>query len=231
MAESKVIKSGIESSVEGASETIVKDIVKGLYEKRYVPGQRLVEADLVETYGVSRTTVREAVRRLSVQGVVEINHNRGARIRTISKSEARSILLITELIVGLAARLAAENIEEPGARDTMRKTLATIVEPAAATKKYQFIRRRNKFHRTLARVGKSFEIENILANLQVHLVRNQLVMAPEKRAENYTRIVENVLKGDAEAAENAARRHVQEMIKLLDEYAESQEAILDEDDE
>ena len=223
MPEPKRATSGSVSVMEGASETVVKDIVMGLYEKRYVPGQRLIEADLVETYGVSRTTVREAVRRLSVQGVVEINHNRGARIRTISKTEARSMLLITEVIVGLAARLAAENIDEPGSRELMRQTLDSIVEPAAATQKYDFIRRRNNFHRTLARVGKSFEIENILSNLQVHLVRNQLVMQPEQRAKNYTKIVNKVLDGDAKGAEAAARKHVQEMIKMLGECTESQQ--------
>jgi DNA-binding GntR family transcriptional regulator len=209
--------------MEGASETVVKDIVMGLYEKRYVPGQRLIETDLVETYGVSRTTVREAVRRLSVQGVVEINHNRGARIRTIGKTEARSMLLITEVIVGLAARLAAENIDEPGSRELMCHTLDSIVEPAAATQEYDFVRRRNNFHRTLARVGKSFEIENILSNLQVHLVRNQLVMQPEQRAKNYTKIVNKVLDGDAKGAEAAARKHVQEMLEMLGECTESQQ--------
>jgi DNA-binding GntR family transcriptional regulator len=199
------------------SDRIVKHILKGLYEGRYVAGQRLVEPDMVSRYNVSRSTVREAIKRLAAQGVVETHHNRGARIRQLSKDEARNILLITEVIVGLAARLAAQHIDEPGNRDLFEQTLAELLAPANQADRYEFVRMRNRFHRTMARISKNPELEQMLANMQVHLVRNRLVMQPEERAKSYQAMGDAILAGDEDTAEKNARAHVRRMIELLDD--------------
>ena len=54
-----------------SSDLIVRDVVRGLYEGRYVAGQRLAEPDLMRSYGVARSTVREAIKRLVAEGVLE----------------------------------------------------------------------------------------------------------------------------------------------------------------
>jgi len=200
-----------------ASDRIVRDVLRGLYEGRYVAGQRLVEPDLVTRYNVSRSSVREAIKRLAAQGVVEAQHNRGARIRQLTRKEARNILMITEVIVGLAARLAAENIDRDGARADLEEALAALMDANTDDNRYDFVRMRNRFHRTMARISGSPELEQTLANLQVHLVRNRLVMKPEDRAASYKRIADAILNGDGMAAEDAARRHVRVMIDLLDQ--------------
>ena len=203
-----------------SSERIVKDILRGLYDGRYVAGQRLVEPDLVARYAVSRSTVREAIKRLAAQGVVEAHHNRGARIRQLSKEEARNILCISEVIVGLAARMAAANIDEPGCREEMQQVVDRIVEATRQSDKIVFLRARNRFHRTMARISRNPELDQIIANLQVHLVRNRLVMQPEEREASYIAIGKAILAGDVEAAEANARKHVRRMIELVDEAYE-----------
>lgn len=203
-----------------SSERIVKDILRGLYDGRYVAGQRLVEPDLIAHYGVSRSTVREAIKRLAAQGVVEAHHNRGARIRQMSKEEARNILCITEVIVGLAARMAAANISEPGCREEMQDVVERIIVAIRQPDKIGFLRARNRFHRTMVRIGRNPELEQLLANLQVHLVRNRLVMQPQEREDSYVTIGQAILAGDQEAAEACARRHVRRMIELVDQAYE-----------
>lgn len=205
-----------EGSALSTSDKIVRHIIKGLYEGRYVAGQRLVEPDMVSRYNVSRSTVREAIKRLAAQGVVETHHNRGARIRQVTKEEARNILLITEVIVGLAARMAAQNIADPENRRQFEEVLAALLTSSAVSDRYEFIRMRNRFHRTMARVSRNPELEQIMVNLQVHLVRNRLVMHPDERARSYSAIGAAVLAGDAELAETSARNHVRRMIDLLD---------------
>jgi len=200
-----------------SSDRIVKSILKGLYEGRFVAGQRLVEPDLVSQYEVSRSTVREAIKRLAAMGVVEASLNRGARIRQLSKDEARNVLRIIEVIVGLAARLAAENIADPEGRALVEQALADLIAASKQADRYEFVRQRNRFNRTLARVSKNPELEHLLANMQVHLVRNRLVMQPEDRARSYAAIGAAVLAGDAEAAERNARAHVRRVIDMLDE--------------
>ncbi|WP_372890773.1 GntR family transcriptional regulator [Rhodosalinus sp.] len=208
---------GTQRRAVSSSEAIVRDIIRGLYEGRYVAGQRLVEPNLAEHYGVSRGTVREAVNRLSAQGIVEAQHQRGARIRQPSKSEALNMLLITEVIVGLAARQAAAKIDLPGARDSFEAALAPLMTPQHAPDPLEFARLRSRFYRAMTRIADNRELERILSNLQVHLVRNRLVIDPERRAEAYRRIGAAVLGGDEDGAEAAARAHVRSLIERLDE--------------
>lgn len=199
------------------SDRIVRHIIRGLYDGQYVAGQRLVEPDLVRHYDVSRSTIREAIKRLAAQGVVETHHNRGARIRQLTKHEARNILLITEVIIGLAARLAAEHIDEGDNRKIFADILAELLSASRMADRFQFVRIRNRFHRTMAQISKNPELEQNIANLQVHLVRNRLVMQPEERAKSYAAIGTAILAGDAEGAEKSARAHARRMIDLLDE--------------
>lgn len=204
-----------EKPTSGAAETIVRDILRGLYEGRYVSGQRLVEPDLIARYQVSRPTVREAIKRLAAQGVVETRHYHGARIMTVSEEEAKNILLIAELLVGLAARQAAEKIEEGSARKDLGEALDAVTRASGGSDRFDVILARNRFHRTLARIAGSRVLESTLGNLHVHLVRNKLVMTPEQRAASYRKIADAIFAGDADAAEAHAKAHVRAMIELL----------------
>ncbi|TDK45719.1 GntR family transcriptional regulator [Antarcticimicrobium luteum] len=206
---------GSAKGTTSAAETIVRDILRGLYEGRYVSGQRLVEPDLIGRYGVSRSTVREAIKRLAAQGVVETRHHHGARIMTMTRDEALNILLIAEVLVGLAARQAAEHIDEGTARQDLQDALDAVTAAALSEERFDFILSRNHFHRTLARIARSRVLEQSLFNLHVHLVRNKLVMTPEQRAASYQRIADAIFAGDAAAAEVSARAHVRAMIDLL----------------
>ncbi|HTM78365.1 MAG TPA: FCD domain-containing protein, partial [Devosia sp.] len=94
--------------------------------------------------------------------------------------------------------------------------LSDLLAANTMADRYEFIRMRNRFHRTMARISKNPELEQMLANMQVHLVRNRLVMQPEERAKSYAAIGAAILAGDAEAAEKNARAHVRHMINLLD---------------
>ncbi len=200
-----------------AADTVVRDILRGLYEGRYVAGQRLAEPDLIARYGVSRSTVREAIKRLAAQGVVETRQHQGARIPSVSTAEARNILLIAEMIVGLAARQSAQAIDTPGSREALTEALAAVETASHAQDKFEVVLARNRFHRTLARIARSPVLENTLSNLHVHLVRNRLVMTPEQRLKSYRAIAAAILAGDAETAETRARAHVRQMIDRLDD--------------
>jgi DNA-binding GntR family transcriptional regulator len=66
-----------------SSKQIVRDVVRGLYESRYVARQRLAEPDLMRGYSVSRGSVREAIHPLAAEGVVAVHQYRGAYIRQL----------------------------------------------------------------------------------------------------------------------------------------------------
>jgi DNA-binding GntR family transcriptional regulator len=200
-----------------ASDRIVADLARGLYDGRYAPGQRLVEPDLMERYGVGRSTVREAINRLSAVGIAAAHSFRGAQIRQLSRKEARDILLILELMIGLAARLAAANIGKPGRRRRFNEVYRQLLAFADDHESYEMVRARDRFYRAMTRVGDNAELERFLPNTQVHLVRTHLRVSAEQCFEDYRRIGEAVLEGDEQAAETAARRHIRRSMMRLDE--------------
>lgn len=201
-----------------SSDVLARDIVRGLYEGRFVAGQRLVEPDLMEKFAVSRSTVREAIKKLTAQGIAESHLNRGARIRQLTLNEARNILLILEQLLGLAARQAAQNIDEPGNRAQMDKVLEPFLENDPDIDKFEFSRLRNRFNRTMARIGGNAELEMMLSNINAHGVGHRLEITPEQRRQAYRRIGAAVLSGDAEAAEREARASVRRSIEMLGAY-------------
>lgn len=78
----------------------------------YAPGERLGEVDLARQLGVSRTPVREALRRLSAEGLVDITPNKGARVVELSPADLDHVFLLRAHVEGLAARLAAATVDE-----------------------------------------------------------------------------------------------------------------------
>lgn len=195
---------------EGGSTSaqIVRDIVKGLYEGRYVPGQRLAEPDLMASYGVSRSTIRESLKALSADGVVVLEAYRGAHIRRLSREQAANLFAITEVVLGLAARQAASKIGADGARSRLEALFQAIRDYREEEGRFEFLRRRNRYFRELVSISGNDEIDRILPRLQVHLIRNRLTVPASERISGYRAITDAVLAGDAAAAEMAARTYV-----------------------
>lgn len=199
-----------------SSDALARDIVRALYDGRIAPGERLVEPDLMAKYRVSRSTVREAIKKLTAQGIAESHLNRGASICQPDARDALNILLIMERLIGLAARQAALNIDAPGHRALLEDTLAPLLAPAPELSTFDYARLRNRFHRTLAQIAENRELERILSNMNVHIFSQRLRLSPQERSQSYHRIGRAVLSGDAQAAETEARAHVRRSIETLE---------------
>lgn len=78
----------------------------------YAPGARLGEVELAQALGVSRTPVREALRHLSAEGLVDITPNKGARVVDFSPEDLEHVFVLRAHVEGLAARLAAPRISD-----------------------------------------------------------------------------------------------------------------------
>ncbi|MGH1356429.1 MAG: GntR family transcriptional regulator [Thalassovita sp.] len=198
-----------------SADTLARDIVRGLYEGQFTAGQRLVEPDLMERFGVSRSTVREAIQKLTAQGLVETHLNRGARIRELTLQQARNIVLILEQLLALAARQAAENIDAPGSREQLEAALAPFGTKAPPQDKFEFARMRNRFNRTLARIGGNDELAALLSNINAHMIGHRMNMAAEDKRQVYCRIGTAILEGNAALAERRVRAHLHGYLDLL----------------
>jgi DNA-binding GntR family transcriptional regulator len=198
---------------------IVRSVLEGLYQGRYVPGQRLAEADLIRDFQVSRGSVREALNRLEAEGVIELARNRGAYIRALSRSDARDALAIVEVVIGLAARLAAERIKSTDSRELLEASLSRLLDAPKRSDLLAFVKARNGFYRALVKIGANRELARMLPGMQVHLLRVQFRRFLDAEdaigASDYRRIAEAVLDGNGALAEREARRHIRNVTAAI----------------
>lgn len=202
-----------------AREVIVRDIIRGLYEGRYVPGQRLIEAQLTARSGASRGPVREALNRLAATGVVELTLQRGACVRKLTVEEAIDILVVVEGLVGIAARLAAQRIGRPGARETIEAARDRILTIDRSTGTADYATARDTFYAAITRTAGNDQLSRLLQIVQIHLIRVQfrsaMRSAERRRDGDYQRIADEIIQGRPAAAESAARAHIRRSIAAL----------------
>lgn len=99
---------------------IIRD---GIHSGRFVPGQRLIEADLMKEFGVSRSRIREAFRRLEADRLIDIQKNRGASVRRISRKEVTDTLEVLRATALLIAEKVADRAGSPEVREAIKRSL------------------------------------------------------------------------------------------------------------
>lgn len=195
-------------------ERVAEAITKALLRREYSVGQRLVEAELTQKMGVSRSTVREALKILASRGVVEIIPHKGAAIRGLSLTDAESLLAVLEVLTGLAARLAAEKIDRPRNRQRFAAAARPLIESDEERHLEEALDRRAKFYQAMFDIADSEDLNRAVPTWRAHLFRNQF-FAFHTRADvgamkrEYRSIAEAILAGDAAKAELQTRRHFQ----------------------
>src|ERR1700723_750050 len=88
-------------------DRVVMELRQAILSGRLKPGERLIEGHLADELGVSRNPVREAIRVLASEGLVDVAARRGASVAVMSDQEARETIEVRALLEGQNARLAA----------------------------------------------------------------------------------------------------------------------------
>lgn len=195
-----------------AVDVVFETIRKGIINGRFAPGQRLVIRDLAEEIPYSRSTFREALRRLAAERLVSLIPNRGASVQRLTRQEMADLFEIRELLEGQAARRAAERIGESG----HRKRFASMwdkVRRGNPADRPAFIEHNQLFHSTIVDLSGNSRLPEMLNQLQIPILMFQwrTLMTPEEialsQAEHKT-IAKAILEGRPNLAEAAMRRHV-----------------------
>jgi DNA-binding GntR family transcriptional regulator len=185
----------------------------------YVAGQRLVEAELCERFGVSRFTARTALQYLVGQGLVEVRKNQGARIRSVSIDEAIEITEVRRALEGLCAARAAERATRED-----RAELRQIVRSMRAAWKegllLQYSDLNGALHNAIRTIAKHETSARILDQLRGQMVRHQFRLAllpgrPAISLPQHQAIVAAIAAGDPVAADDAMRQHIDSVIETL----------------
>lgn len=187
-----------------------EDLRRAILTGRYKPGERLVEDRLSEELGISRVPIREALRTLAGDGLVEVRPNRGASVAAVSAEMARDLVEVRAMLEGLNARLAARH-QQPGIAAELRAILREGNKAAVSRDVADLVRLNAEFHDKLAQAGRNAILWDIMRTLRERtglvFARNTATRAVRDWDE-HSRILAAVIEGDEELASLLATRHV-----------------------
>ncbi|MBE2212838.1 MAG: GntR family transcriptional regulator, partial [Opitutaceae bacterium] len=92
-------------TLPGLREQVAERLRMAIATGKFPAGARLIERELCEMMGVSRTSLREALRELQADGLITLQPNKGLSVSTVTEETARSIYEVRAMLEGLAARL------------------------------------------------------------------------------------------------------------------------------
>lgn len=210
---------GTEKSLRGqVFDKIRSDILNGKYKR----GEELVESSIGKELGISRTPVREAIRQLELEGLVQLVPNKGAFITGISEKDVRDIYLIRARLEGLAARMAAKNIT-PELLDAMEETVVLSEYHAKKEHYEQVCEMDSKFHKLLYKASGSRILEHTLTDFHQYVQRVRMASIMKKRRmeksnDEHDAILTAIREHDEEKAELVATRHISNTVENLKNY-------------
>lgn len=203
---------------------VVSDQIRGqILDGKLKPGERLVEDKLSTELGVSRVPVREALRGLSMEGLVRLEPNRGASVAEVTPELVAELVEVRTLLEALNARLAARR-HDPEIVAALQDTLKRGNAAAQSGSPDHLARLNGEFHERLAEASRNTVLTDIMRSLRE---RTSLAFAINGRArarddwKEHAGILAAVIDGDEELAALLASRHVQNAAAA---FAKAQEA-------
>lgn len=190
-------------------EALREAIVKG----DLAPGERLMEVQLAEELGVSRTPVREAIRRLELEGYAVMVPRKGAYVASLSAKDVADVFEIRTALEGLAAELATERITEEELEELERRLhfVARRVEEGDLSR---LVEADTEFHDLLYRASRNQRLVQIIGNLreQIQRLRAASLATPGRMQEmlaEHKQIVEAVARRNGALARRLAEQHIE----------------------
>ena len=200
-------------------ELVFEEIRRSILEGDLKPGQRLMEIDLAEKLGVSRTPIREAIRKLELEGLVAIEVRKGAYVAGISVLEMIDILEVRSVLEGLAASLAAKKITEEEIQ-FLKEVSGKFDQAVIENNMTNMLEYNTKFHNIIFEATKNKKLIQMANSLQELVLRFKVAYFKEyKRARDipteHEMIVSAICNRDPVAAQKNGQHHVEKLTEAL----------------
>ncbi len=203
----------LDKSGLGTTELATLTLTKAIHEEVYKSGQRLVEAQLTKELGISRGSLREVFRRLSSLGLVDLEPNRGALVKRISRESVMEILATREVLEGLAAFQAAENSKLAHIKTKALTMLELIDTLQKDHKDLDFLEDNNRFHQFIVELSENRTLRQQIEQLQLPGIRSRFFSQVssstwQRSLREHEAILDAIIDGDAILSEQLMRAHV-----------------------
>ena len=203
------------SLTEKIYHNLRSDILTGAFKDK----EELKENTIAKNYGVSRTPVREAIRQLALEGLVDTIPNKGAFVHSIHEKDINDAYAMRSLLEGLAARWAVMNVTKEQL-EAMEETLYMSEYYRKKGNWEQVYKCDNKFHDLLYSASGSYLLEHTLSTLHEYVQKvRKYVLTDEERAkisfEEHGEILNAIRNRQADEAEKLAIHHMEKAVERL----------------
>ncbi len=187
-------------------------------------GDKIKEDELCSSMGISKTPLREALRVLSVEGLIKLVPNRGSFVSTPTFEEIREMFDVMSVLEGICARAAAEKMS---AQDlaTLEKLHDKLEKNFKRRAQREYIRINNQFHSFVQEMAGNRTLNQIVNGLRqkILLYRYQSLNLPERfeqSIQEHRDLIEAFRKKDPKKVETLMRRHLKKQCDALEKLAE-----------
>jgi DNA-binding GntR family transcriptional regulator len=212
-------------SYQPLREVVCETLRDAIRKGKLKPGERLMESQLAEDLGVSRTPVREAIRKLELEGYVIMMPRRGTYVANLSIRDVNEVFEIRTSLDSLASGLAAERITDEEL-ERLQRLLVAIGGYIEENDMDKIVECDTEFHDLLYQASRNSRLVGIIFNLREQLTRfrsTSMAFPGRLKAtlEEHRRIVEAIAQGDGAEARAAAEYHMEKSEQTLLESMEA----------
>jgi DNA-binding GntR family transcriptional regulator len=183
------------------------------------PGERLMEVQLAEKMGVSRTPVREAIRKLELEGLVTMIPRKGAHVSGLSTKDIMDVLEVRSSLDGLATSLAAIRMTD----DELKSLQSVNAQFSNYTEKGNLqgsIKKDVEFHEIIYKASRNEKLLQIVNNLREQVHRFRVIylkdyVSPKELIKEHLEIVDAIKNRDELLSQKTAQNHIQKQEEAI----------------
>lgn len=207
--------------------SVATAIREAVFNGEFVPGQRLIEADLCAEFHATRSAVRMALQELASEGLVEVQRHRGARVRQVSLAEAIEITEVRRVLEGLLAAKAAIHADAAQVAE-LRRIGEAMREAAEQLDPLGYSQLNAQLHALIRAAAGHHTATSIIERLRGQLVRHQFRLAlqpgrPAVSLRQHQEIIEAIAARDPAAADAAMQAHLDDVLLALRKLGQGDE--------
>ncbi|MDO5707678.1 MAG: GntR family transcriptional regulator [Andreesenia angusta] len=194
-------------------DIVFETLREAILDGRLVPGERVMEIQVAEKLGVSRTPVREAIRKLELEGLLIMIPRKGAYVADVSLDDVMDVLEIRASLEGLAASLGAQRRVDEDIKllEAKIEELSQCIDDKDTK---GMVKNDAEFHKILMRSAKNEKLTSIVEGLKDQVQRFRVIYFNEheemgqKLIKEHREILESIKCGDKKGAMEAAQEHI-----------------------
>lgn len=205
--------------MENLSQKVFESLKVNILNFTYLPGVKLSDDEIATELRVSRTPVREALNRLSEQGLVEAKSNRGFRVKSFSVKEIEDLYILRATLEGLAVKLTIGRMNSEIEKQ-LKLSLAEYPRIIKSGDLWRFSLADTKFHDMIAQLSGNTALCETLRNLydKIQIIRRYDHLRAgslERTYQGHLKILESMLKRDVKKSEKNMSKHILDSLKII----------------